>query len=64
MKRKVNVNFPDDFQFPKEFNREQCEPCPFFQEDDELIELDCCFLSSFYYACPFYGKRDNEAIEI
>lgn len=64
MKRTVILNFPDDFQFPKEFDHEHCKPCPFFQEDDELEEYDCCFVPAGSYSCPFYGKSENEEIEI
>lgn len=64
MKRTVIFNFPDDFEFPEEFNHEHCEQCPFYLVDDELEELDCCFAIAGDYACPFYGKSENEAIEI
>lgn len=64
MKRIVKLNFPDDFEFPKEFDHGNCEPCPFFQEDDELSELDRCFTPAGSYACPFYGKAEDEVIEI
>ncbi|WP_286154007.1 hypothetical protein [Sporofaciens musculi] len=64
MKRTVILNFPDGFQFPEEFNCEHCKPCPFYQVDNELEELDCCFASTNNYSCPFYKKSDNEAIEI
>lgn len=64
MKRTVIFNFPDGFQFPKYFNREHCIKCPFFREDDELIEYDDCFAPTGCYSCPFYGKSENEAIEI
>lgn len=64
MKRTVIFNFPDGFQFPEEFNREHCKPCPFYQEDDELEELDYCFTPTGNYSCPFYGKSENGEIEI
>lgn len=63
MKRTVILNFPEDFQFPKKCNFKYCNPCPFFQADNEDNDYDYCAASDDDM-CPFYEKGENEVIEI
>ena len=63
MKRTVILNFPDDFQFPKKCDYKRCNSCPFFQTDNEDNDYDYCSASDDD-TCPFYGKAENEIIEI
>lgn len=63
MKRKIILNFPDDFQFPEKCNYKICNRCPFFQADAENNDYDYCSASNDD-TCPFFGKGKDEEIEI
>lgn len=64
MKRKVNVNFPNDFQFPEEYDYDVCaETCRFCHVDTEELN-DYCSISGRNNKCPFYGKGEDYVLEI
>ena len=63
MKRTVVMNFKDVFQFPEKCDFKYCNSCPFFQEDNEDDNYNYCAASE-NDTCPFYGKGENELVEI
>lgn len=56
MQRTVKINFPDGFEFPKEYNF-GCAACVFWCSDMDSEGYGYC-VASDDYTCPFYGNDD------
>lgn len=76
MQRTVKINFPDDFEFPEKVNEtgeingkdmfDICENCPLFYCDTYEPIFYCMAHrgDEKVYPCPFYGKSEDEVIEM
>lgn len=67
--RMVVVNFPDEFEFPKEYDINICgdpddnNSCPF--ADGDCANVWCALANAKNkWTCPFYGKGADEVVEI
>ena len=64
MKRTVNVNFSDGFEFPKEYDYKHCGEKCVFSHFDTYDCVEYCTISNEKNECPFFGKSDDEVIEV